>query len=122
MEAEGLDEHHVGELLGDERAAGLRGAELVAHALQGPAHGCFVGLAADVDDGREGLEEHVGVGAGEEEVAAGDVVAGGGIGGLGGGLDGVLGFEDVEVDGREGEVGGEAKGKAAGEEEAVAGG
>lgn len=119
VEAKGLDEHHVGELLGDEGAAGLGVAELLFHALEGPAHGGLVGLFADVDDGRESVQKDVGVGAGEEEVAAGDGVLGGVVEGSGVGL---VGFEkDAEVDGPEGEVGGEGEGEAAGEEEAVAG-
>ena len=120
MEAEGLDEHHVGELLRDEGAAGLGAAELFAHALEGPAHGGLVGLALDVDDGRERLQDHVGVAAGEGEVAAGDV--GGGEIVAGGVAEDVGAGEGFGVeDGFEGGVGGEAEGKAAGEEEAVAG-
>ncbi len=81
MEAEGLDEHHVGELLGDEGAAGLGAAKLFAHALEGPAHGGLVGLAADVDDGREGLQDHLGGATGEGEVASCDVGGGGVVAG-----------------------------------------
>jgi hypothetical protein len=48
-------------------------AELLAHALERPTHGGFVRFAADVHDGRQRLEKHLGMAAREREEAAGDV-------------------------------------------------
>jgi hypothetical protein len=120
MQAEGLDEHHVGELLGYEKAAGLALAELAHHAFEGPAHGCLVGLAADVDDGREDAEEDAGVLAGEGEMAADAEALSAAVVGADAAVEGE-GEEGEGVDGGEGEVAGEAEGAAGGEKEAVSG-
>jgi hypothetical protein len=53
----------VGELLRYQRTAGLGIAELLAQALERLAHGGLVRLAADVDDGRQRVQEHLGVAA-----------------------------------------------------------
>ena len=68
MKAEGLHKHHVGELLRDERAAGLRIMQLFFHTIEGPAHGRAVRLFTDMNDRRKRLEEHVCVGASKDEV------------------------------------------------------
>ena len=120
VEAQGLDEHHVGELLGDERAAGLGVAEFVAHAFEGPAHGGFVGLALDVDDGGQRLQKQLGVAAGEGEEASGHVArAFGELGDLVGLVE-AFEYEGV-VDGLECEVCGEVEGEAARKDKAIAG-
>jgi hypothetical protein len=73
VQAQRLDEHRVGELLRYQRTAGLGIAELFTQALERPAHGSLVRLAADVDDGRQRVQEHLGVAACEPEEASGDV-------------------------------------------------
>src|SRR5579871_1855391 len=73
VQAQRLDEHHVGELLRNQRTAGLWVAKFLAHALKRPAHGGFVRLAADVDDGRQRMQEHLGVAAGKPEETSGDI-------------------------------------------------
>jgi len=120
MQAEGLDEHHGCELLGDEESAGFGLAELAHHAFEGPAHGGLGGLGADMDDGWEDAEEDAGVLAGEGEVAAdAEAVAATVVG-----ADVAVGGEGKEVEGvqgSEGEVAGEGEGAAGREEEAVTG-
>ena len=120
VQAQGLNDHHVGELLRDQRAAGLRIAQLLFHAFEGPAQRCFVGLLADMDDGRQGLQQHVSVGADEGEVAADEIAAAAFIA-EGGGAGVARGENDAEVDRREGEIGREREGKSAGQKETVAG-
>ena len=124
IKAQGLDEHHVGEVLDDEEAAGAGIAELLAHAFEGPAHGGFVGFMADVRDGGEDIEQDAGVAAGEGEVAADDAALSSAVDD-GEATIGELWFageEGPEVGGRRGKVRGEAERAAMGKQEAVAGG
>src|ERR1700678_2174329 len=72
VKTECLHEHHVGEMLDDEEAAGARVAEFMPHTFEGPAHGGFVGFMADVRDGGKDVEQDAGVAAGEGEVTADD--------------------------------------------------
>ena len=75
MRPQGLDQHHVGEVLEDQEAARLRLAQLLHHPLDGPAQRQLVRFFLDVDDRREHSQQDAGVIALEAEVAAdaGDV-------------------------------------------------
>jgi hypothetical protein len=57
VQAQRLNEHGGGDLLGDEIGAGTLLAELLAHAFQGGAELGFIGLGAEMDDGRKLGEE-----------------------------------------------------------------
>lgn len=120
VEAEGLDEEGVGDVLDEERAAGLRVCELLTHALEGGAEGGFVRVAAEMDDGREDAEEDFRVVGGEGEVGADGKAGSTAVEDADAALDGRV-HVGLGVDGVDGKVGGEAEGRAAGEQEAVAG-
>ncbi len=72
---QGLDQHHVGEVLQDQEAARLRLAQLLHHPLDGPTQRQLIRFFPDVNDRREHPQQDTGVIAFEAEVAAdaGDV-------------------------------------------------
>jgi len=120
VETQGLDEHHGGEVLGDEDAARLRIAEFVHHLPQRPTHGGLVRFLADMDDGRQYAEENVGMLAGEGEVAADAETCSAAVDCGNGSVEGLV-EELAEIGWGQSEVAGEAEGPAAGEKEAVSG-
>ncbi len=73
VQAQRLDEHRIGKMLRNQRSTGSRVAEFLTHPFERPAHGGFVRLAANVDDGRQRLQEHFGMAAAQGEVTSGDV-------------------------------------------------
>ena len=60
MKAQRLDQHHVGELLRNERSSRLRFAKLFGHALERPAHCGFIGFLPYVHDRWQSVEQHAG--------------------------------------------------------------
>ncbi len=70
MQPQGLHQHHVCEVLRDQRAARLRLEQLLPHPLQRPAHRRLVRFFPEMHDGRQHPQQDAGMIAGEGEVAA----------------------------------------------------
>ena len=70
MQPQRLDQHHVGEMLRDQKAARLRLAQLLPHPLQRPAQRRLVRFLPDMHDRRQHPQQDVGMIAGKGEVAA----------------------------------------------------
>lgn len=63
-------QHHVGEVLCDQKAARLRLAQLLHHLLQRPAQGGLVQFFSYMHDGRQHPQQDAGMLAGKDEVPA----------------------------------------------------
>ena len=59
MQSQGLHQHHVGEVLCDQKAARLRLAQLLSHPLQRPAHRRLIRFFPDMHDGRQNPQQDV---------------------------------------------------------------
>ena len=70
MQPQGLNQHHVGEVLCDQKAARLRLAQLLHHPLHRPAQRRLVRFFPDMHDGRQHPQQDAGMIAGKGEVAA----------------------------------------------------
>ena len=119
IEPQGLHQHHVGEVLGDQGAARLRLQQLLAHALQRPAQRRLVGVLAQVYDPRHSPQQDIGVGAGEGEMTTEDHAVAAAVQDRGAAAS-LAGKQDVEGDGLKAEVLGQAEGPSAGQQQAVA--
>ena len=73
VQAKSLHQHFEGELLRDQRAAGLRIAQLFFHAFQRPAHRRLVRLFPEMHDWGQRSQQNFGVTAGEDKMAANHV-------------------------------------------------
>src|ERR1035438_1271982 len=67
MQPKSLNEHHVGELLSDQRATRLRIAQLLLHPFYRPSHRSSIGFLADMHDGRKRPQQNVGMTATRSE-------------------------------------------------------
>ena len=72
MQPQGLNQHHVGEVLGHQKAARLRLAQLLRHPLERPAQRRLVRFFPDMHNGRQHPQQDPGMTASEGEVAAGN--------------------------------------------------
>ena len=70
MQPQGLDQHHMGEMLDDQEAARLPLAQLLHHPLDGPAQCCLVAAPAQMHDGWQHPQQDAGMIAGQGEAAA----------------------------------------------------
>jgi hypothetical protein len=70
MQSQGLDQHHVREVLCDQKAARLWLAQLLPHPLQRPAQRRLVRFLSDMPYRRQRPEQDAGMSAGKREVAA----------------------------------------------------
>lgn len=69
MQAENLDEHHLGEVLAEKDMSGLRVSQDRHHAFEVPPHGCAICILLEADDGRKNFQQHICVFSGEAEDA-----------------------------------------------------
>ena len=61
MQPQSLNQHHVGEVLRDQKAARLRLAQLLPHPLQRPAHRRLVRFFPDMHNGRQHPQQDAGM-------------------------------------------------------------
>src|SRR5581483_6481356 len=112
-------QHHMREMLGDEKAAGLRLAQLPHHPLDRPSQRGLIRFVANVRDGRQQSEEHAGLVAADGEATADQKEIAAAIV-RGDATESRWSEDRVGVYWRDGEVAGETKGAAGGQHKAVA--
>jgi hypothetical protein len=69
VQTQGLNQHHVGEVLYDQKAARLPLAQLLHHPLHGPAQRSLVRFFPDMHDGRQHPQQDAGMIGGKGEAA-----------------------------------------------------
>jgi hypothetical protein len=60
MQPQGLNQHHVGELLRDQEGARLRIPQVLHHPFQRPAQRRFVRFLSDMHNGRQDTQQDAG--------------------------------------------------------------
>jgi hypothetical protein len=61
MHTQRLHQHQMGQMLNHKRIAGLPITQLLRYLLDRPPQGCLLRLLADVDDGQQKIQQHVGM-------------------------------------------------------------
>src|ERR1700741_3526666 len=70
MKTQGLNQHHVCELLCDQKTAGLRIVKFLPQSLQRPAHRRLLRFFPDMNDRRQLRQKDIGTLTSEDEVPA----------------------------------------------------